>query len=66
MEPKPLHAFRHVGHGVEGRVWPMTTRPGYYNVTLHDIDANQTAGVRVGIATEEAATALAKKWAGVR
>ena len=51
--------------GVEGRVW--ANEDGTYNVTLFDLDAEQTvtATARIRIPSLDDAIKLAKSWANV-
>lgn len=58
----PLRVFTNAETGVQTRVWP-SHREGLYNVTLFDMDAEQTVPhARVGLELE-AAIALALEWA---
>jgi hypothetical protein len=59
-----IKTFINEGDGMEARVW--ATEDGTFNVTLFDLDAEQTVHIaRHGIATLEAAEAFAKKAANV-
>ncbi len=59
---RPLHVFINNETGVQTRVW-ASRLPDRYNVTLYDMDAEQTfPEARVGMELGPA-IALARKWA---